>query len=905
MEDKRHVDVAKVCGSNKELISKFYLLSLLLSLILIIAACGGPSQTAGSSASASTPAGQLRISLPPAQATVGVPYNAVPSVSGGATPYLFGITDGNLPPGLALNSATGSITGTPTVVGTYNFLMNVSTIQATGLDSTPPGRESSSGPPAKQYGSSSAHIVVAASGAGGLSISPSSVTVVSQGQQQFTAQMSGTANTAVTWSTDVGTVSSSGAFVAPTVTSNTPATITATSTSNPSVHAAATVTVTPLGALTITNGALPNGNINTPYAATLSATGGVSPYQWSLASGTLPSGIQLQPSSGVITGMTAFAGSYPITAKVTDLSGHSASLPLTLTLSSGSASGFDGPAELPRVYIQTAMSNTPAPGSTISVSSGGNLQSALNSASCGDTIELQAGATFTGIFTFPAKSCDDNHWIIVRTNAADSALPAEGSRLTPCYAGVASLPGRPALQCASTKNVVAKLVMAEGGSGPVVFAAGANYYRLTGLEITRLTGTGVVYGLASLASGATASNIILDRVWMHGTAQDETTRGVDLGASTYFSVIDSYFTDFHCISITGSCTDSQTINGGLGDNPMGPYKIVDNFLEAAGENILFGGGAATASPADIEISRNHMFKPLTWMKGQSGYVGGSNGNPFGVKNHLELKNAQRVLADSNIMEDSWGGFSQVGFSILLTPKNQAGANNTNLCPSCQVTDVTIRYDTISHVAAGMQIGNGQSDNGGLAQDGERYSIHDVIVDDIDGVKYGGPGQFAQVSTGPGAALLQNVTINHVTAFSPSTLLLVGDEVAISSPMKNFIFTNSIVNAGPYPVWSTGTGGTANCAVHDSPLTTFNACFTSYSFAANAVIASPSGYPASTWPSGNFFPASATTVQFVNYNGANGGNYLLQPSSPYKGMGTDGKDVGADVNAVDAAIAGVE
>src|SRR6266446_5660527 len=101
------------------------------------------------------------------------------------------------------------------------------------------------------------------------------------------------------------------------------------------------------------------------------------------------------------------------------------------------------------------MATTPAHGSTIIVNAGGDLKSALSSANCGDTIQLQAGATFTGAFTFPAKSCDDNHWIIVRTSAADSALPAEGSRLTPCYAGVSSLPGRPAFHCSSTKNVLA------------------------------------------------------------------------------------------------------------------------------------------------------------------------------------------------------------------------------------------------------------------------------------------------------------------------------------------------------------------------------------------------------------------------------------------------------------------
>ena len=69
-----------------------------------------------------------------------------------------------------------------------------------------------------------------------------------------------------------------------------------------------------------------------------------------------------------------------------------------------------------------------------------------------------------------------------------------------------------------------------------------------------------------------------------------------------------------------------------------------------------------------------MFKPMTWMQGQPGYVGGIDGNPFIVKNLFELKNAQRVLFEGNVLEDTWGGFSQAGFAILLTPKNQAIGN---------------------------------------------------------------------------------------------------------------------------------------------------------------------------------------------------------------------------------------
>jgi hypothetical protein len=895
--------VAERSDSNKTSISSAVILFLLFCLTSFTVACGtaaGAGSSNGTSASQPAATGQLKLSSLPTDASVGVAYNAVASVSGGTAPYLFSVSVGSLPPGLALNSSTGSISGVPSAAGTYTFTLNVSTVA--GTDSISPSSPKMSPLVEKESGSIATHIVVSASGPR-LSISPANPTLTSQAQQQFTASLSGTASTAVTWSASAGSISGSGLFVAPKVTANTSVSVTATSAANSATRASVALTVTPPTALAIETASLPGADSGIPYTAALSATGGTAPYQWSITSGALPAGIQLQASSGVITGIASSAGSYPFSAKVLDSAGHSASQAFTLAVSSGSANGFDGPAELPRVYIQSAMANTPAPGATTSVNAGGDLQSALNNASCGDTIQLQAGATFTGIFTFPAKSCDANHWIIVRTSAEDSALPAEGSRLTPCYAGVSSLPGRPALQCAATKNVVTKLVTAAAGNGPIVFAAGANHYRLTGLEITRLAGTGLIYALASTQSSGAANNIIFDRVWLHGTAQDDTTRGIDLGSGTYFSIVDSFFTDFHCVSLTGSCTDSQTIYGGLGNETTGPYKIVDNFLEASGENILLGGGSATITPADIEISRNHIFKPLTWMKGEAGFVGGKNGNPFIVKNLLELKNAQRVLIDSNLMEDSWGGFSQVGFAILLTPKNQAGSDGANLCPACQVTDVTIRYTSMSHVAAGLQIANALAGTG-APLDGQRYSIHDIVVDDIDGAKYDGPGDFAQISVSAGAPILQNVTINHITAFPPSTMLMIGDMAATSGRMKNFVFTNGIANTGAFPVWSTG-GGSTNCAFDDQPLSAFNACFSPYSFAGNALIGSPSGYPPSLWPSGNFFPANATAVEFMNYSGGNGGNYQLQSSSPYKGAGTDGLDLGADIVALDAALAGVE
>lgn len=740
-----------------------------------------------------------------------------------------------------------------------------------------------------------------------LSLSPSNAIIGSSQQLQFTATLKGTTNTAVIWSASAGTISSTGLFTAPKVATTATVVVTAQGSGDTGryIHASSSITIrggdwnSPIA---VTNPSLPGAEVGVGYNTSLSATGGVPPYRWTVIRGKLPSGFRLD-DSGTITGSTAETGAYHFGAKVIDARGRTAVAVFHLgvsPISTTPTSGFDGPSELPRILIQSAMASTPAPGKTTTVNAGGDLQSALNNANCGDTILLQAGATFTGPFTFPAKSCDDSHWVVVRTNTADSNLPAEGTRLTPCFAGVSSLPGRPDFHCASTKNVLVKLVMPLAGNGPILFASGASHYRLLGLEVTRLPGIGLVSDLASVASGGNADDLIFDRVWMHGTAQDETTRGIYLENTTYVSAIDSFFTDFHCTSVTGSCTDAQAILGGIGNVPMGPYKITNNFLEASGENILFGGGIATATPADIQINQNHFFKPLTWMKGQPGYIGGSKGNPFMVKNLLELKNAQRVLVESNIMEDSWGGFTQMGFGIVLTPKNQSGTE----CPICQVTDVTIRYNTISHVGGGLQIANALADNIGAALAGERYSIHDVVIDDIDGVKFDGQGLFAQVSVTAGAPLLQNLSINHVTAFPSQTLFMIGDMVGTSGPMTNFGFNNSLVTAGQYPLWSTG-GGSSNCAYYDVPIKTYNACFTNSTFTANAIVGGMTSYPSSSWPAGNFFPASAASVQFVNYNGGTGGDYHLQASSPYKNQGTDGKDLGADIDAVNSAIAGVQ
>ncbi len=861
-----------------------FAIALVVLLAMVNTGCGNSVQASN----AQTPqALQLSASFP--NGTADQSYNAVISVSGGNAPYRFFVKAGAIPTGLTLNTATGSVSGTPTVEGIYSF-----EIGATDFSLLKQGTQRF----AIQVHPRKLHITV--------SVTPLSATVASTQKQQFTASVTGTSNTAVTWTASTGSIDSAGLYTAPSVNAQTSVSVTAVSTANTSSKGNAFITVTPSSntqPLSITTTSLPQGQQGVSYNASLSATGGTPPYTWSLASGSLPSGLSLS-SAGQISGLPSAAGTSSFTVAVTDSNNLSAQQGLTITVTAGG--NYDGPAELPRVTVSSSMSSTPAPGNTITVNAGGDFQAALNNASCGDTITLQAGAVFHGKYVFPAKACDDNHWIIVRTSAPDSALPAEGQRLTPCYAGVASLSGRPAYPCPNPQNVLSQLLLDSTGDGAIRLADGANHYRILGLEITRPVG--MTGGARLIITLGAANHIVLDRSWLHGTPQDETHAGIELNGISYAAVVDSYFNDLKCVSVTGTCTDAHAVSGGVSTTQDGPYLIQNNFLEASGESVMFGGGPATMTPTDIQILHNHFFKPWQWMKTSPNFVGGTSGYPFIVKNHLELKNAVRVLIEGNLLENNWGGFSQSGYGLLLSPKNQhVASNNTNVCPICQVTDVTIRYSHIIHAGGGVQLTtaiSGDGTNGAPALAGTRWSLHDLVMDDLSTAYVGGGTAVLIMNTWPTNGL-NTVTINHVTAFPDPTSHMgeFGNQLTYP-PMYGFVFTNNIMVTGAHPIWSTG-GGSTNCAYYDVPITTITACFPGYVFKNNALIATPTAFPPSSWPSGNLFPASTTTMQFANFNNGNGGDYTLLSTSPYKNAATDGADLGADIAGLNAALAGVE
>ncbi len=126
-----------------------------------------------------------------------------------------------------------------------------------------------------------------------IALSPGSSSVPSGGSLQFTALVEDSHNTGVRWSASVGTISDKGLFTAPTVTSSQNVVVVATSTADPTSHATVSTTVVAPQPLKILTSSLAAGVSGLLYDAALAGGGGATPYQWSIATGVLPKGLQL------------------------------------------------------------------------------------------------------------------------------------------------------------------------------------------------------------------------------------------------------------------------------------------------------------------------------------------------------------------------------------------------------------------------------------------------------------------------------------------------------------------------------------------------------------------------------------------------------------------------------------
>jgi hypothetical protein len=450
------------------------------------------------------------------------------------------------------------------------------------------------------------------------------------------------------------------------------------------------------------------------------------------------------------------------------------------------------PPELPRTFLDTRM--VAPTGNTIVVPAGGDLQAALNAAHRGDLIQLAAGATYTGNFILPAKP--GSGWVTIQTA---TTLPPEGTRVTPSSASrYAKL---------VTPNSMAALASADDPA--------ASQYRIAGVEIT--SSASMTYAIVSFHSSkarsvdAIPSQLVLDRVYVHGTSRLQTQRCVTLNARSS-AVVDSWLSDCHAKGF-----DSQAI---IAWNTPGPLKIVNNYLEGAGETVMFGGSDPSVSglvPSDIEIRRNHFYKPPAW-KGT-----------WTVKNLLESKNSQRVLVEANIFENTWPDGQDAAW--VLKSQNQNGN-----CPQCITADYTIRWNRISNVPKLLVLAATQyvAGEGGRSQLATRFSITNNLCGDC--------GLENRWILQIGGSLTDVVIAHNTFDGGKSPLYFAGGENP--SPTQLAFINNEFTNG---TLGIIGDGHAGNGAIgYFCPGCTFSG---------NAVI----GGKASSYPAGNSMIASSVSA----------------------------------------------
>ena len=514
-----------------------------------------------------------------------------------------------------------------------------------------------------------------------------------------------------------------------------------------------------------------------------------------------------------------------------------------------------------------------------------DLQEAIDAATPGSVLVLDAGVEFRGSFVLPDKGAGED-WIILMSSRMD-LMPAEANRIVPLAAtGDLALP----IQADAMPKIITDHL---SGTPAIRTEARAHHYRLVGLEITVDPAVSEHFGVVNLGDGSVVQNtldkvphhLILDRSYIHGHDQGTIMKyGVRLDAA-YAAVVDCHISQFHSEGF-----DTQAI-GGI--NGPGPFKILNNYLEAAGENILFGGGAPRIPglvPSDIEIRQNHFHKPWSWHVGHPEYAG----RHWTIKNHFELKTGRRVWLDGNVLENCWADLpiGQSGYSILLTVRTEGGQS-----PQADVSDVIITNNIIRHAGAGISI---SGTDGAGSNRSARILVQNNLFEDIDGSQYGdlnifGPNDGTFLKIGEP----HDVWIDHNTIFQNGPVTWAYDTTA------GFAFTNNITqaieSAGGYQgIYGPGQSqGNSTFARYFPDVTDAGR-----QFDGNVLIYTEAfRYSNFSTESQNAFPENLEAVGFID--AANGWTdyhlYALSPSSPFAGFGAGGRDPGVDMVALDSAF----
>lgn len=428
------------------------------------------------------------------------------------------------------------------------------------------------------------------------------------------------------------------------------------------------------------------------------------------------------------------------------------------------------------------------------VAPGESVQTAINAAAadCGKprVITLDAGQAYVENLRLPVNPCAE---IVIQSTRAGE-LP-EGQRVTPAHA-----------------PLLAKLQSTVPAESVIKTVAGAHGYKFIGVEISTANPSVVVYDLVRFGEGrpeqATVASVprqlSIDRSWIHGFDTQDVQRGVSMNCADC-EVVNSTVSEIHGVGF-----DTQAI---CAWNTTGPLRIINNYLDGAGENILIGGADPASIeliPSDIQIRRNTVVKPLSWKVGDPSYAG----RHWTIKNLLELKNAKNVQIDGNTFTNNWTD-GQAGIPILFTVRNQEGS-----APYSIIANVSFTNNVVTNAQGGVNFLG--TDNEKPSQRAQSALIANNVFDKIT-------GPFITINGYPDVIVEHNTVLPTCNEGCNTTTLY-------GEPSERFALRDNVIDEKAYGLF--GDGGTQGQAALDKY--TPNASVTG-----NVIV-----HPYAPWPTGN-------------------------------------------------------
>ena len=365
------------------------------------------------------------------------------------------------------------------------------------------------------------------------------------------------------------------------------------------------------------------------------------------------------------------------------------------------------------------------------------------------------------------------------------------------------------------------------------------------------------------------THVILDRVYVHVPTDGSVFAAYLVGLyGHHLALIDSY--------VVGGGQGWEACKAVFSGYGEGPLLIQNNYLASDGINLFFGGDDSAHLgwiPSDITVRGNHIHKPAEWAEAQH----------LSTKNSFEIKSAQRVLVERNILENNWVD-AQSGWMVLLRAESTDGV--------CE--DITFRFNHLTNSPSGWNI-LGRDENS-AARSTRRVSIHDNLHTRFAGnTDFTALGHQMRLEGKPDFPLV-DVWITHNTF---DDLGRQGAMVSLSAQGvgEGIVIRDNIMPKGAYGLKADGTvDGTASLDV----------CFGegNWSFETNVMAdVNEANYPAE----GNEYPSlEVLQSQFVD---AEGDDLTLIESSAYRAGGahppTDGEMRGADIECLDVLLEGVD